>query len=190
MKIDQNREEVYDKQGGLLINLKDIRLQKMKGFEAADILEREINKPGSGDTSSNFSFVIHVPVIHVNPIGDHHTGDVFFINGTTNLPTGEKLDLEIDICCPLQPHGVVIPPRFESTTIVQPGFCGNNSWSVFANASRLYPNDQGQDWLVTVYNWDLHAAGYAIFNISAASNQTPLVIQSPNSTTNSSEITS
>jgi hypothetical protein len=183
-QIDQNREEVYDKQGGLLINIRNVRQQKMNSFDAADILEHEINKPGSGDTSNNFTLVIRNPIIRVNPVYDHHLGEIFFINGTTNLPAGEKLVVEIDICCPLQTKGFIIPPHFKSTVLVQPGCRGNNSWSVLVNSSGLYPNRPEQDWMVAVYNPDLVGVGYANFNISVAQNLTPIVIQSSNSTTN------
>ncbi|MGA2698405.1 MAG: hypothetical protein ABSE74_02060 [Methanoregula sp.] len=35
------------------------------------------------------------PFITIDPIGNHAIGDVFFINGTTNLPAGEDLSMSI-----------------------------------------------------------------------------------------------
>ena len=35
------------------------------------------------------------PFISIDPIGNHTIGDVFFINGTTNLPVSENLEVEI-----------------------------------------------------------------------------------------------
>lgn len=37
-----------------------------------------------------------VPFIQIDPVGNHEIGDVFFINGTTNLPVTENLTLVIE----------------------------------------------------------------------------------------------
>ncbi len=35
------------------------------------------------------------PYIMIDPIGNHVIGDIFFINGTTNLPVSQNLTMEI-----------------------------------------------------------------------------------------------
>ena len=38
---------------------------------------------------------VTTPFITIDPIGKHTIGDVFFINGTTNLPLSENLTIDI-----------------------------------------------------------------------------------------------
>jgi hypothetical protein len=47
---------------------------------------------------------VTTPFITIDPIGNHTVGDVFFINGTTNLPVNDSLGLWIfqyDVLCEL-----------------------------------------------------------------------------------------
>jgi hypothetical protein len=49
----------------------------------------------SVSAADNSSVAVSDHYITIDPIGNHTIGDVFFINGTTNLPVSEKLTIEI-----------------------------------------------------------------------------------------------
>jgi hypothetical protein len=50
--------------------------------------------PASG--ADNVSVIpVTTPFITIDPIGNHTVGDVFFINGTTNLPVSENISMHI-----------------------------------------------------------------------------------------------
>ena len=78
------------------------------------------------------------PFITIDPIGNHSTGDVFFINGTTNLPVSENLILEIrDYAWTWRLHMKdepnVPPPGYYAYlpyVSIIPGITGINQWSV------------------------------------------------------------
>ena len=56
---------------------------------AASIAGNNVTTSLNQTNASEFYFIT------IDPIGDHAVGEVFFINGTTNLPIGESLSLEI-----------------------------------------------------------------------------------------------
>ncbi len=78
------------------------------------------------------------PFITIDPIGNHTIGDVFFINGTTNLPVSENLTLEIrDYAWTWRLHMKdepnVPPPGYYAYlpyVSIIPGITGINQWSV------------------------------------------------------------
>ena len=141
------RLDVNDKQGRLLFNINNIRENEIDGLEAANILEREIMKPGIEDTLSNITLVIEEPWIQIAPIGDHIIGDNFSLNGTTNLETGTVLRVGVySSVCNCAPIGQIDrnsedPLVFEQDVNVIPGFCGKNMWSVSLNSSKFPENE-------------------------------------------------
>jgi len=87
--------------------------------------------------------------IHIDPIPDQiifrneqqtYNGS-FFINGTTNLPPGKKIDLSLESTCGLPcpkmatPHFGCCGNNYDITTNVLEGSCGFNTWSFFVNTS-------------------------------------------------------
>ena len=80
------------------------------------------------------------PFITIDPIGNHTVGDVFFINGTTNLPAfNGSLDLDISTAN-LNPGGW--GPTYRSKVSIQPGENGVNTWSCNATVGpgwSVYP---------------------------------------------------
>ncbi|MBP2146668.1 hypothetical protein J2129_002122 [Methanofollis sp. W23] len=52
---------------------------------------REINRPECNDLSTVLAFIVEQPFITIDPIGNHTLGDVFLINGTTNLAVGDTI---------------------------------------------------------------------------------------------------
>jgi hypothetical protein len=83
---------VYDKQGGLLLNLGSVQQQKMKGFDAADILEHELQKSESNDFSTNLSLNVEQPVLIFDRVQNVTLGETFPIRGRTNLAVGDELE--------------------------------------------------------------------------------------------------
>jgi hypothetical protein len=166
--VDEAREEVYGAKGGVIIDIQRIRDKKMTGFEAADILEKEIQKSGKEGTSKNFTLTVEVPVIRVNPVSDHYVGDVFEVNGTTNLEPGETLSLVTE---KNERHAIKGAFYFsiDGTMIVHAGPCGVNSFSSPVNLSGvpvpLLPNE---NWLILVNTIDqgIEGTGTTSFNIS------------------------
>ena len=72
------------------------------------------------------------PFITIDPIGNHSIGDVFFINGTTNLPVSDSLIIFVS--------SVGNPPggygsSFQSTIPITPGENGINFWSCDVNTT-------------------------------------------------------
>ena len=76
--------------------------------------------PSHTPTSENY-------FIEFDAIGDHFTGDTFFVNGTTNLPAGENLTIEI-FESNLGPYRGPFSVT-SSVVLVQPGKNDLNYWS-------------------------------------------------------------
>jgi hypothetical protein len=83
--------------------------------------------------TSEFGIGIAEPYIAINPIGNHILDEVFFISGTTNLPTsGSPLLLQIysDWFNPGGNGG-----GYQSSVTIEPGENGINTWSCNATTS-------------------------------------------------------
>jgi hypothetical protein len=89
------------------------------------------------------------PFITIDPVGNHSIGDVFFINGTTNLPVSENLTMDI----------AFYPPCFsreytfcEAAPIkdfpISPASSGTNRWSV--NVTDSFKNLPYGQYLIDV----------------------------------------
>ena len=101
--------------------------------------------------------------IRINPIADHHIGDIFEINGTTNLGAREKLYYSIDrishivpIACPTG-YGSCSPMIIEGAKnisygeiLVKNDGSSGNSWSFFLDASG--PDYEKKIWLGFILN--------------------------------------
>jgi len=86
------------------------------------------------------------PYIIINPISTHNVGDVFEINGTTNLGVDKKL--KIDICEPRMmgvgpydmPDWKYIYTDSRGYVTMTGGDCGINSWSYQVNLTGFHGN--------------------------------------------------
>ena len=80
------------------------------------------SSPGTANASSDTHYFITI-----DPIGNHSVSDVFFVNGTTNLPVGDTLLVQgfIDQFRPGPNWG---GSMYEYTS-VEPGYGGVNVWS-------------------------------------------------------------
>jgi hypothetical protein len=104
------------------------------------------------------------PWIIINPISNHVIGDVFEINGTTNLGIDEKLQIMI--------HGRPIPVPYPGVSVpskglsglckVQQGDCGVNIWSYSANTSGF----NTPDYLVSVGTENGTVVNFTLFSVS------------------------
>jgi hypothetical protein len=87
--------------------------------------------PASG--ADNVSVTpVTTPFITIDPIGNHTVGDVFFINGTTNLPTSEKLEGLIQTGIFMTQHGDshLTPSAFFPDIPIVSTSSDTNRWSV------------------------------------------------------------
>jgi hypothetical protein len=79
------------------------------------------------------------PWIIINPIGNHYIGDVFEINGTTNLRTEEKINVAISGIVIGAPYPGIPGPTKGSLGMakIRGGDCGINVWFYTANTSEF-----------------------------------------------------
>lgn len=136
----EDRQGVFDPEGYLLFSIRDIQDTKDDGPGPADILEREIMKPGIADTCTNATLIFEEPWIQINPVGNHTIGEKFTVNGTTNLAAGNEIIVTmapVDYRQPANVRGDSVPPIIR----VKEGFCRNNSWSFAVNSESFSPEE-------------------------------------------------
>jgi len=121
------------------------------------------------------------PYITIDPIGNHTIGEVFFINGTTNLPVSENLTIDV---YPGTPHrgvgGRIEPGIVVDRILILSGMNGVNHWSV--NVTDGYWTDEEfivHIWATTFIPED---PIYQIFTMLAPDNTIPIQITSAFST--------
>jgi len=81
--------------------------------------------------------------IKIDPIPDHHPGDQFFVNGSTNLPPDDELTIEVfnyyqypGVC---GPGAVCQYSSFSNITKIVRSHNGNYTFSSLVNTSGFYP---------------------------------------------------
>ena len=145
---------------------------------------------------SEFNFA--EPFIAIDPIGNHTVGDVFFINGTTNLPvTTGPLVLRIGDAH-ANPGGVA--SDYPATVFIQAGGNGVNIWSVNATVGpgwSVYPPQPNEsipesvsgslgitqnELLATIYSPYGDVARQTFYLFPGADTATPRIIQTINQT--------
>jgi hypothetical protein len=95
------------------------------------------------------------PYIMIDPIGNHVIGDIFFINGTTNLPVSQNLMMDIvSYKYIMRPHmkNELSPGPHASASMkgipISSAFPGTNRWS--ANVTDAVKELESGDYLVQV----------------------------------------
>ncbi len=103
----------------------------------------------------NFTVYPAEPFITIDPIGNHVIGNVFFVNGTTNLPVSEKITMSIGYLKYIKqthPKSDLGPPPNESAYVtaisIFPAQSGMNRWS--ANVTDITSGLKSGDYLVQV----------------------------------------
>jgi hypothetical protein len=115
-----------------------------------------------------------IPFITIDPIGGYVIGDIFFINGTTNLPVSEKLDgtIRTTIFIPGDKSGTDYPGAFLPDIPIVSTSSGTNKWSV--NVTDIAVNELPvgfSPYVVTVASKDYSSvSAYQEFSISAPAN--------------------
>ncbi len=84
------------------------------------------------------------PYIIINPIGDHRIGDIFEINGTTNLGADKKIQIHIDEGVFGGPLGSVRPEinffNVDGFVETQQDTCGTTKWSYTVKLPQVHSN--------------------------------------------------
>jgi len=80
-------------------------------------------------------------VILIDPVGNHTAGDIITITGTTNLPPGEKLLIEVFSSNTTFGSKGKDNSGAVGVVDVREGVQGKNTWSFMVNSSDLKPDD-------------------------------------------------
>ena len=122
---------------------------------------------------------VTTPFITIDPIGNHTIGDVFFINGTTNLPVSEKMTTYIYVNVirrGTKSSPWVDPPGEYAIIPVNLTFSatpGTNRWS--ANLMDIAKTLVCQEYVVSVFSHDTHTE--ALFTLLPANYSTTSTVQ-------------
>lgn len=86
--------------------------------------------------------LVTTPFITIDPIGNHTIGDVFFINGTTNLPVSEKLTIHAYPLASIRGgKGRLSPGIYADEIPIVSGIKGVNHWSVNVTGGYWEPEE-------------------------------------------------
>ena len=95
---------------------------------------------------------VTTPFITIDPIGNHTIGDVFFINGTTNLPVSENLKMDIvnykDIHSQMKDTPYIPPSGYIPGISISSDENGINRWST--NVTDTFKELESGEYLVLV----------------------------------------
>jgi hypothetical protein len=101
------------------------------------------------------------PWIHIDPVSDHKTGDRFAVHGTTNLPAGDQIRIEVyeGSWDSLSPKG---KGPFWFNTTVKNDDSGSNTWSINLDSSGFLTGN----WYVAVNGVTRYVKNAVHFEIS------------------------
>jgi PGF-CTERM protein len=137
----------------------------LQGSDAAEALVEGLNSPNVDDTYTKLQFLVEVPTITVDPIGDRHVGDKFTVTGETNLAVGDQILVEIysSSFTPTQKtqSGAFSGATGTVTVVAGTGTGGLNTWSFNVDASTFKPDE----YLVTATSVLTTGTGTALFNV-------------------------
>jgi len=139
----------------------------LQGSDAAEALIEAINDANVDDTYTKLQFLVEVPVINIDTIGDRHVGDKFTITATTNLAIDDEVLFEV-YSSSFQPTQKSQSGEFSGATgtvKVTKGDSGLNKLSFDVDASTFKPDE----YLVTATAVLQDATGTALFNVLEAS---------------------
>jgi PGF-CTERM protein len=148
----------------------------LQGSDAAEALVVGINSPNVDDTYTKLQFLIEVPVIRVDPIGDKHVGDKFTIRAQTNLAVGDEVLFEV-YSSSFKPTQKTQSGEFSGatgTTKVTKGLTGMNALAFDVDAATFKPDE----YIVTASAIIQGTTGTALFNVleGAAPTAAPTVV--------------
>jgi len=148
----------------------------LQGTDAAEALVQGINSPNVDDTYTKLVFLVEVPSIRIDPIGDRHVGDKFTITATTNLAVDDEVLFEV-YSSSFKPTQKSQSGEFSGATgtvKVTKGDTGLNKLSFDVDASTFKPDE----YIVTA-NRVLRptATATALFNVLEGSAPTAVPTQ-------------
>ena len=136
----------------------------LQGTDAAEALAEGINSPNVDDTYTKLVFLVEVPSIRIDPIGDRHVGDKFTITATTNLAVDDDVQMTV-VSSSFKPTQKTQSGEFSGasgTVKVTKGDTGLNKISFDVDASTFKPDE----YIVTASRILLPAAtNTALFNV-------------------------
>ncbi|MDO9323869.1 MAG: MEMAR_RS02690 family S-layer glycoprotein, partial [Methanoregula sp.] len=135
----------------------------LQGSDAAEALVQAINDPNIDDTYTKFQFLVEVPVIRIDPIGDRHVGDKFTITASTNLAEDDEILVQV-YSSSFKPTQKSQSGEFSGATgtvKVAKGDSGMNKISFDVDSSTFKPDE----YIVTEEAILQVATGTALFNV-------------------------
>jgi PGF-CTERM protein len=135
----------------------------LQGSDAAEALVEGINDANVDDTYTKLQFLVEVPVIRIDPIGDKHVGDKFTITATTNLAVDDEILVEV-YSSSFKPTQKSQSGEFSGATgtvKVTKGDSGLNKISFDIDSSTFKPDE----YLVQENAVLQQATGTALFNV-------------------------
>jgi PGF-CTERM protein len=148
----------------------------LQGSDAAEALVQGINDPNVDDTYTKLQFLVEVPVIRIDPIGDKHVGDKFTITAATNLAVDDEVLVQV-YSSSFKPTQRSQSGEFSGATgtiKVAKGDSGMNKLSFDVDSSTFKPDE----YIVTEEAILQVATGTALFNVleGAAPTAAPTVV--------------
>ncbi len=135
----------------------------LQGSDAAEALVQGINDPNVDDTYTKLQFLVEVPVIRIDPIGDKHVGDKFTITAATNLAVDDEILVQV-YSSSFKPTQKSQSGEFSGATgtvKVAKGDSGMNKISFDVDSSTFKPDE----YIVTEEAILQVATGTALFNV-------------------------
>jgi PGF-CTERM protein len=148
----------------------------LQGSDAAEALVEGINSANVDDSYTKLQFLIEVPIINIDPVGDRHVGDKFTVTGTTNLAVDDDVLMQI-YSSSFKPTDKSQSGEFSGATgtvKVTKGTGGLNKISFDVDASTFKPDE----YIVQASGVLQSATGTAVFNVleGAAPTAVPTVV--------------
>ncbi|WAC05473.1 MAG: DUF3821 domain-containing protein [Methanoregula sp.] len=115
----------------------------LQGTDAAEALVQGINTANVDDTYTKLVFLVEVPNIRIDPIGDRHVGDKFTITATTNLAVDDEVQMTV-VSSSFKPTQKSQSGEFSGasgTVKVTKGDTGLNKISFDVDASTFKPDE-------------------------------------------------
>jgi PGF-CTERM protein len=135
----------------------------LQGSDAAEALVQGINDPNVDDTYTKLQFLIEVPVIRIDAVGDKHVGDKFTITAATNLAVDDEVLVQV-YSSSFKPTQKSQSGEFSGATgtiKVTKGDSGMNKLSFDVDSSTFKPDE----YIVTEDAILQTATGTALFNV-------------------------
>jgi trimeric autotransporter adhesin len=169
-----NRQAIGGMMNGTVFTL--LGASSLQGSDAAEALVQGINSPNVDDTYTKLQFLVEVPVIRIDPIGDKRVGDKFTITAQTNLAVDDEILVQV-YSSSFKPTQKSQSGEFSGATgtvKVAKGDSGMNKISFDVDSSTFKPDE----YIVQESAVIQTATGTALFNVleGTVPTATPVVV--------------